>query len=193
MAQSTGERQRTGVSFGRRYLSSLLGVPLVRRPGTSTIDAQSATVYEFPNPGVRQKRRRQWAMAAAAILVISITTVPIVLSQIDGSPSNRAGSPPAETSRRFTGTNPSVDEDLFKYTGVIMASVGVYESPYVDSDILYMLDTNDTVDILCTTRGDFVTDAESGVTSDLWAGIHGGFVPDVAVYTGTDRPMMPAC
>jgi hypothetical protein len=56
------------------------------------------------------------------------------------------------------------------------------------------LDNGAGVEVSCTIEGPPMTSAVTGKTSSLWDGTTTGyFIPDVAVFTGTDQPVAPSC
>lgn len=79
-------------------------------------------------------------------------------------------------------------------TGTALMPVYVYESPSLSAPALSSLGAGETVEIRCTTYGDVVVNGATGQSSDLWNGVAGGgYVPDVAINTGTTLPTMPQC
>jgi hypothetical protein len=92
---------------------------------------------------------------------------------------------PASTPADST-TQPTV------YLGEVFFTVDAYESPDLDAAVTSHLYAGDIVEIYCTVQGEAVTD-DTGFISSLWNGTNAGFVPDVAVDTGTDQATMPPC
>ncbi|WP_158886837.1 hypothetical protein [Amycolatopsis anabasis] len=68
----------------------------------------------------------------------------------------------------------------------------VFQYPSLSAPILGELANGTSVWIRCTAQGD-VVQRPDGFTSSLWNRIDQGFVPDVAVDTGTNQATMPNC
>jgi hypothetical protein len=79
------------------------------------------------------------------------------------------------------------------FVGEAFFSVDAHEAPYLDAAVTSRIYEGDLVAIYCTVQGEAVTDEKTGYTSSLWNGIDSGFVPDVAVDTGTDQATMSPC
>jgi hypothetical protein len=73
------------------------------------------------------------------------------------------------------------------------STVYVYQQALLSSPVVAEVANGATVDILCTTQGDVVTNSGSGESSSLWDGTSDGYIPDVYVYTGTNQPTMGSC
>ncbi|MGY1637210.1 hypothetical protein ACI78V_11215 [Geodermatophilus sp. SYSU D00742] len=73
-------------------------------------------------------------------------------------------------------------------------SAYLFREPSTTSTVIGTLPQGTLVYILCTVRGEPVPDTSAAYSSDLWNYTsHGGYVADIAVYTGTDDATMPAC
>ena len=68
----------------------------------------------------------------------------------------------------------------------------VFAEPYLNSTVVTTLSSGTAVEILCTARGDTVSNV-SGQTSDLWDKTQYGYLPDVNVNTGTSQPVASSC
>jgi LasA protease len=68
----------------------------------------------------------------------------------------------------------------------------VYSRPDLGSEVVGVLYNGDQVTIECTAHGGVVTGA-TGAVSTLWDRVEDGFVPDVAVDTGSNEPVAPPC
>lgn len=77
--------------------------------------------------------------------------------------------------------------------GTALGDVWVYEWESTGAPTVYPLTTGETVEIYCTVTGETVRNLDTGIESDLWNRVDGGFVPDVMIDTGTTEPTMPPC
>lgn len=68
----------------------------------------------------------------------------------------------------------------------------VFTKPSLSSKVVGSLPPGVAVQILCTDQGDTVV-SDSGATSSLWDKTQYGYLPDVLVDTGTDRPVADSC
>ncbi|WP_410608295.1 hypothetical protein [Amycolatopsis sp. lyj-109] len=101
---------------------------------------------------------------------------------------------PVESAASVAEPSPvSASTSVEPWVGYVVTPVDVHQGPALDSATIGRLETGAPVEILCTVQGDTVTRTADGVTSSLWDGISGGYVPDVAIDTGTDQPTMGPC
>lgn len=75
--------------------------------------------------------------------------------------------------------------------GLTTMTVDVHEEPFLDSPVVGTVGADEWVDIYCTAEGEMVE--LEGLTSSLWNFVGSGFVPDLAVFTGTNLPVAPLC
>lgn len=75
--------------------------------------------------------------------------------------------------------------------GVVNFDVDLFDEPYLDAEVVGSLRAGDVVEIGCTVQGEVVISGE--VASSLWNRVGDGYVPDVAVFTGTDQAVAPPC
>lgn len=75
--------------------------------------------------------------------------------------------------------------------GVVNIDVDIYEEPYLDAYVVGRLAAGELVEIGCTVQGEVVVNGE--YASSLWNQVGDGYVPDVAIYTGTDQAVAPSC
>lgn len=88
---------------------------------------------------------------------------------------------------------PEPEPETVVFVGEVYTTTDAYAEPYLDADVTYHLYEGDMVDIYCTMQGEAVYNEETGYTSSLWNNTDAGFVPDVAVDTGTNQATMPPC
>lgn len=113
------------------------------------------------------------------------------------TPEASADTPPSQEPPASSSPLPPLPEPP-PSVGYIMVGSGytayVFEMPSLDAGIVTEVSDGSEVHILCTTQGESVTSPVTGYTSSLWNfTTDGGFIPDVAVATGTDQPTMPNC
>jgi hypothetical protein len=102
---------------------------------------------------------------------------------------------PAEPAASTTDPAPTTatPASVEPWVGYLVTSANVHQSPALDSTAVGQLEAGTPVEILCTAQGDTVTRTADGVTSSLWDRISAGYVPDVAIDTGTDQATMGPC
>lgn len=89
--------------------------------------------------------------------------------------------------------DPEPEPAQASFVGEVFSTVDAHTEPYLDATVTSYLYEGDPVTIYCTVQGEAVTNSDTGYTSSLWNNTNAGYVPDVAVYTGTDQPTMPPC
>ncbi|GAA4566761.1 hypothetical protein GCM10023193_44140 [Planotetraspora kaengkrachanensis] len=114
-------------------------------------------------------------------------------TETETTPSEPESLPPPEPTP--PPTRPTVDSPVLP-GGTIQAPPGfvganIYEAPWRTTRIVAQLPNGTYVRIICTARGELVSDGRK--QSTLWNRVEQGFVPDVLVYTGSDEPLMPSC
>ena len=77
--------------------------------------------------------------------------------------------------------------------GTAIGDVWVYEWESTGAPTVYPLTAGERVEIYCTVTGETVRNLDTGIESDLWNRVDGGYVPDVMIDTGTTEPTMPPC
>lgn len=103
---------------------------------------------------------------------------------------------PVESAAPVTEPSPvpvSASASVEPWVGYVVTPADVHQWPALDSATIGRLEAGTPVEILCTVQGDTVTRTADDVTSSLWDGIRGGYVPDVAIDTGTEQPTMGPC
>ena len=76
--------------------------------------------------------------------------------------------------------------------GTVVVETDIYEVPALWAPIMGHLQIGTQVNIYCTAQGD-VVEGFAGATSELWDYVDNGYVPDVAIDTGTDQAVAGPC
>jgi hypothetical protein len=106
--------------------------------------------------------------------------------------------PVAATTPVTPASSPSSDASNVLATGTVQipqgySTVNVYQQPSLSSSVVAQVANGATIDILCTTQGDVVTNSGTGQSSSLWDGTSDGYIPDVYIDTGTNQATMGSC
>lgn len=126
--------------------------------------------------------------------VLLLLSLGLVFADVPGSSTASNRPPPTITPQLISSTSTSPPAmQVTPAVGEVQVPVNIYQSPYLDSTVVGHLEAGAIIEILCTARGDAVTHVASGMTSNLWNGVSGGYVPDVVVYTGTNEATMGNC
>jgi hypothetical protein len=77
--------------------------------------------------------------------------------------------------------------------GTLVLDSYVYQLPSLGAATVGNLSTGAQVKILCTAQGDVVVRYADGASSSLWDFVGIGFVPDIAIETGTNQAVAGPC
>lgn len=77
--------------------------------------------------------------------------------------------------------------------GTLVLNSYVYQLPSLGAATVGNLSIGARVEILCTAQGDVVVRYADGASSSLWDFVGGGFVPDIAIETGTNQAVAGPC
>nr|BFE50146.1 hypothetical protein GCM10017745_35730 [Saccharothrix mutabilis subsp. capreolus] len=125
--------------------------------------------------------------------VLVIIAFALAVTELTSNTAPAADSPPTSTTTSETTATAVPLPDSPIPLGEVVEAVYIYEEPYLDAPIVGHLEPGAIIEILCTAYGESVTYAPAGLTSNLWNGVTGGYVPDVVVYTGTNEPTAGSC
>jgi hypothetical protein len=120
--------------------------------------------------------------------VLVFASIVLAFAELAAAPAEPSGSAHGESV-----VSTSVQAPVQPALGEVIAAVNIYELPYLGAAVVGHLESGAVVEILCTAQGDAVSRRSDGVTSSLWNGVSGGYVPDVLIDTGTDQATMGNC
>lgn len=78
-------------------------------------------------------------------------------------------------------------------TGTVILDTYVFEYPALAAPVVGQMPVGTPVEIYCTAQGEVVTRYADGVSSSLWNFVGTGFVPDIAIDTGTAQAVAGSC
>jgi hypothetical protein len=128
--------------------------------------------------------------AIGAVLVVLSISLAVADSSLNPSEQTASG---GDATEAMPAPEPLAEPEEVVFVGEVYTTTDAYAEPYLDADVTYHLYEGDPVDIYCTIQGDAVFNEETGYTSSLWNNTDAGYVPDVAVDTGTNQATMPPC
>ena len=77
--------------------------------------------------------------------------------------------------------------------GNVVLVTYLYQFPALSAPTTGMLPIGAQVKIYCTAQGELVTRYADGASSTLWNWVGNGYVPDIAIDTGTDQAVAGPC
>jgi hypothetical protein len=127
------------------------------------------------------------AMEAGAVPV-AVVPAPVATQQVLVLPSPAPFVQPAVTSRPTQAPLPQPVA-----AGRVAMDTYVFQYPALAAPTHGALPVGTQVEIYCTSQGDVVVRYADGVSSSLWNFVGSGFVPDIAIDTGTNQAVAGPC
>ena len=77
--------------------------------------------------------------------------------------------------------------------GTVILDTYIFQFPALSAPKEGQLPVGMQVGIYCTAQGDVVVRSADGASGSLWNFVGNGFVPDIAIYTGTNQAVAGPC